>query len=144
MKTYRRLLVPSSSRLIVKSMGADVVIDYKTQDWAKELAGQQYEMIYDCVGDDKDWVNAPKVLMQGEKFISIANFSPTDPGNSDYEFVNGIVKSSGKDLKALVDLAEAGKLKCCVDEHFPFDKVPEALSKSLTARSGGKLIIDVA
>ena len=78
------------------------------------------------------------------KFISIANFSPTDPGNSDYEFVNGIVKSSGKDLKALVDLAEAGKLKCCVDEHFPFDKVPEALSKSLTARSGGKLIIDVA
>ena len=144
MKTYRRLLVPSSSRLIVKSMGADVVIDYKTQDWAKELAGQQYEMIYDCVGDDKDWVKAPKVLMQGEKFISIANFSPTDPGNSDYEFVNGIVKSSGKDLKALVDLAEAGKLKCCVDEHFPFDKVPEALSKSLTARSGGKLIIDVA
>ena len=76
--------------------------------------------------------------------LSIANFSPTDPGNSDYEFVNGIVKSSGKDLKALVDLAEAGKLKCCVDEHFPFDKVPEALSKSLTARSGGKLIIDVA
>ena len=31
-----------------------------------------------------------------------------------------------------------------LDEHFPFDKVPEALSKSLTARSGGKLIIDVA
>ena len=39
---------------------------------------------------------------------------------------------------------DVGKLKCCVDEHFPFDKVPEALSKSLTARSGGKLIIDVA
>ena len=77
-------------------------------------------------------------------WLAFANFSPTDPGNSDYEFVNGIVKSSGKDLKALVDLAEAGKLKCCVDEHFPFDKVPEALSKSLTARSGGKLIIDVA
>ncbi len=53
-------------------MGADVVIDYKTQDWAKELAGQQYEMIYDCVGDDKDWVNAPKVLMQGEKFIAVS------------------------------------------------------------------------
>ena len=82
--------------------------------------------------------------ISAKDILSIANFSPTDPGNSDYEFVNGIVKSSGKDLKALVDLAEAGKLKCCVDEHFPFDKVPEALSKSLTARSGGKLIIDVA
>ena len=31
-----------------------------------------------------------------------------------------------------------------IDEHFPFDKVPDALSKSLTARSGGKLVIDVA
>ena len=31
-----------------------------------------------------------------------------------------------------------------LDEHFGFDKVPDALSKSLTARSGGKLVIDVA
>ena len=131
---------------LVKSMGADVVIDYKTQEWATELAGQDYDLIYDCVGDDKDWVNAPKVLKKGGGlFVSIANFSPTDPDKSpDYKFANGIVKSSGKDLKALVDLAEAGKLKVCVDEHFAFDKVKEALSKSLTARSGGKLVIDVA
>ena len=44
----------------------------------------------------------------------------------------------------MVALVEAGKLKCIIDEHFPFDKVPGALSKSLTARSGGKLVIDVA
>ena len=50
----------------------------------------------------------------------------------------------GADLKAMVKLFEEGKLKVCVDEHFPFDKVPDALSKSLTARSGGKLVIDVA
>ena len=55
-----------------------------------------------------------------------------------------ILKSDGDDLKKMVALAEAGKLKCIIDEHFPFDKVPDALSKSLTARSGGKLIIDVA
>ena len=45
---------------------------------------------------------------------------------------------------SMVALAEAGKLKCIIDEHFPFDKAPDALSKSLTARSGGKLVIDVA
>ena len=54
------------------------------------------------------------------------------------------VKSDGADLKAMVKLFEEGKLKVCVDEHFGFDKVPDALSKSLTARSGGKLVIDVA
>ena len=55
-----------------------------------------------------------------------------------------ILKSDGDDLKKMVKLFEEGKLKVCVDEHFGFDKVPDALSKSLTARSGGKLVIDVA
>ena len=44
----------------------------------------------------------------------------------------------------MVKLFDEGKLKVCVDEHFAFDKVPDALSKSLTARSGAKLVIDVA
>ena len=48
------------------------------------------------------------------------------------------------DLKKMVKLFDEGKLKVCVDEHFAFDEVKEALSKSLTARSGGKLVIDVA
>ena len=51
--------------------------------------------------------------------------------------------SDGADLKAMVKLFDEGKLKVCVDEHFYFAKVKEALSKSLTARSGGKLVIDV-
>ena len=57
---------------------------------------------------------------------------------------NMILKSDGDDLKKMVKLFDEGKLKVCVDEHFGFDKVPDALSKSLTARSGGKLVIDVA
>ena len=60
------------------------------------------------------------------------------------KFVNMILKSDGADLKAMVKLFDEGKLKVCVDEHFAFDEVKEALSKSLTARSGGKLVIDVA
>ena len=62
---------------------------------------------------------------------------------SSSRLMNMILKSDGDDLKKMVALAEAGKLKCIIDEHFPFDKVPDALSKSLTARSGGKLVIDV-
>ena len=62
-----------------------------------------------------------------------------------FPVTNGmILKSDGADLKAMVKLFDEGKLKVCVDEHFAFDEVKEALSKSLTARSGGKLVIDVA
>ena len=56
---------------LVKSMGADVVIDYKSQQWSTELAGQDYDIIYDCVGDNEDWLNAPKVLKEGGLFVSI-------------------------------------------------------------------------
>ena len=59
-------------------------------------------------------------------------------------WLNMILKSDGDDLKKMVKLFDEGKLKVCVDEHFAFDEVKEALSKSLTARSGGKLVIDVA
>ena len=118
--------------------------DYKTQKWATELAGQDYDMIYDCVGDNEDWLNAPKVLKEGGLFVSIANFTPAPENYTNVKFVNMILKSDGGDLKKMVKLFDEGKLKVCVDEHFGFDKVPDALSKSLTARSGGKLVIDVA
>ena len=56
-----------------------------------------------------------------------------------------ILKDSSSYIsKKMVKLFDEGKLKVCVDEHFAFDEVKEALSKSLTARSGGKLVIDVA
>ena len=76
--------------------------------------------------------------------MSIANFTPAPENHTNAKFVNMILKSDGADLKAMVKLFDEGKLKVCVDEHFAFDKVKEALSKSLTARSGGKLVIDVA
>ena len=125
-------------------MGADVVIDYKSQQWSTELAGQDYDIIYDCVGDNEDWLNAPKVLKEGGLFVSIANFTPAPENYTNAKFVNMILKSDGDDLKKMVKLFDEGKLKVCVDEHFAFDEVKEALSKSLTARSGGKLVIDVA
>ena len=85
-----------------------------------------------------------RVKVLGGMFVSIANFTPAPENYTNAKFVNMILKSDGADLKAMVKLFEEGKLKVCVDEHFPFDKVPDALSKSLTARSGGKLVIDVA
>ena len=88
-------------------------------------------------------MNAPKVLKEGGLFVSIANFTPAPENYTNAKFVNMILKSDGADLKKMVKLFAEGKLKVCVDEHFAFDEVKEALSKSLTARSGGKLVIDV-
>lgn len=46
----------------VKSLGADEVINYREENWAEVLAGQNYDFIYDCVGGETHWNDAQKVL----------------------------------------------------------------------------------
>ena len=60
----------------VKSLGANEVVDYTTQDWSEVLAGQNFDQILDCIGDDADLAKASKVLKKGGSFVSIANFNP--------------------------------------------------------------------
>ena len=43
------------------------------------LAGKEYDLIYDCVGDAEDWKKAAKVLKKGGKFVTIANFGENAP-----------------------------------------------------------------
>merc|ERR1739848_703761 len=37
----------------------DIVIDYNKEDWGRRLAGQNYDLIFDCVGDERDVAKAP-------------------------------------------------------------------------------------
>jgi len=128
----------------VRALGADQVIDYTATDWAEELAGQEYDMIYDCVGDNADWRKAPRVLKKGGLFVSIANFTPTALDAEDARFANFLVASDGGDLRKLVALVEEGKLKVAVDSVVPMAEVPAALRRSMGGKCGGKIIIDVA
>lgn len=128
----------------VTSMGADTVIDYKTQDWAEVLKGQDYDLIYDCVGSLEDLtVKAPQVLKKGGTFASIANFDPSSKSTDDVRFANFIIKSNSKDLQAMVDMMDKGKLKVPIDSEFGFEEVPKALEKSLGGRSVGKILIKI-
>lgn len=129
----------------VKSMGADTVIDYKTQDWAEVLKGQDYDLIYDCVGVTEDLAKAPKVLKKGGTFASIANFDPSSKSTDEVRFANFIIKSDAKDLQALVDMVEKGQLKVPIDSEYEFAAdVPKALERSFGGRSVGKIIIKMA
>ena len=84
------------------------------------------------------------ICVFGARPLEILETGSTPSGSSSSSRSSYVVKSDGDDLKKMVKLFDEGKLKVCVDEHFAFDEVKEALSKSLTARSGGKLVIDVA
>lgn len=127
-----------------KSLGADEVVDYRTAKWSEALAGKEYDLIFDCVGAQEDWVDAAKVLKKGCDFISVANFSADIDANKHNVFKNFLLKSIDTDLRDLVAMVKEGTLKVPIDSIVPFTDVPAALTKSLKSANAGKLVIKVA
>jgi NADPH:quinone reductase-like Zn-dependent oxidoreductase len=126
----------------VKGLGAKEIINYHDQDWGEVLAGQEYDMIFDCIGlmDDLN-VRAPKVLKKGGKFISIANFDPSAKGSDDVEFAVFLLLSKKTDLDKMVQMIKDGKLKIINNKMYPFAETRAALKQSLGGRSSGKVLI---
>merc|ERR1712048_562541 len=89
----------------LKKLGSDVVIDYRVDDWAEVLAGQDYDLIFDCVGDMKDWDKCAPVLKRGGFFVSTANFGQAQPLDGPI-FKVMMVTSNAEDLGKLVTHVE--------------------------------------
>jgi NADPH:quinone reductase-like Zn-dependent oxidoreductase len=150
---------------LVKSLGADVVIDYKTQDFEKVLSG------YDLVLNSQDPKTLDKslgVLKPGGQLISISG--PPDPAFAKEAGLNPFLKlvmrllsrgvrkkakslsisysflfmtANGGQLAKITSLIEAGDIRPVVDRVFPFEKANEALAYVETGRAKGKVVIAV-
>jgi len=150
---------------LVRSLGADVVIDYRTQDFAKVLSG------YDVALNSLDGETLEKslgVLKPGGKLISISG--PPDPGFArahganwalrqlfgllsfgirskaqrrgvDYSFL--FMRADGEQLGRITSLIEAGAIRPVLDRVFPFEAVNDAFAYIETGRSKGKVVIKV-
>ena len=127
-----------------QALGADRVIDYRTEDWSEELEGQSYDMIFDCVGDNADLAKALKVLKPEGTFVSIANFAPVVPASATFRYEGLLVTANGRDLEKLIELVGQGKLKVYVDGVYSFEKVKDAMERSISSRASGKIIIDIS
>jgi NADPH:quinone reductase-like Zn-dependent oxidoreductase len=151
---------------LVKSLGADVVIDYRTQDFEKVLSG------YDLVLNSQDPKTLDKslgVLKPGGKLISISG--PPDPAFARDLSLNPFLKlvmrllsrgvrkkamrlgigysflfmrAEGRQLAEITSLIESGAIRPVVDQIFPFEKTGEALAYVETGRAKGKVVITTA
>jgi len=92
---------------LVKSLGADHVIDYTKEDYTKN--GRTYDVIFDAVGKDSP-SRSKRSLKEKGTYLSV-RYSPN-------------VKPV--DLLLLKQLIEAGKLRSVVDRCYPFEQIPEA------------------
>ena len=151
---------------LVKSLGADVVIDYKTQDFERLLSG------YDLVLNSQDAQTLEKslsVLKPGGQLISISG--PPDVAFAkslrlnmflrlvmhmlsrsilkkaksrgvNYSFL--FMRAEGQQLREIAKLIDAGIIRPVVDKVFPFEQMPEALAYVETGRAKGKVVVRVA
>ena len=92
---------------LVKSLGADHVIDYTKVDFTK--TGQTYDVIFDAVGK-----SSPS---QGRSALK---------KNGTYLSVGSSISPKPEDLIILSELIEAGKLKPVIDRRYPFGQIVEA------------------
>ncbi|PWY76982.1 zinc alcohol dehydrogenase [Aspergillus heteromorphus CBS 117.55] len=141
----------------VKSLGADEVIDYTTEDVVGVLKakGQVFSHVVDHIGEPADlYRESDKFLLPGKVFAQVgANWMPLFAvrllrpaflGGGRRRYVPLFWKSSKEDLGKVGELIKEGKVKVVLDSVFEFEDAPKAFEKLRLGRARGKIVVHVA
>ena len=137
---------------MVRSIGADHVIDYTKEDFTRK--GQQYDLIFDAVGNRS--VSDYQRALSPNGICSVAGFT-TMSLLFQVIFLGAWVSKTGskkigrmetakpnkKDLVIIKELLEAGKVVPVIDRTYPLSQVSEAIRYLETGRARGKVVIAV-
>ena len=139
---------------IVRSIGADQVIDYTQEDFTKR--GQRYDLIFDCVGNHSlsacRRVLHPKgiVVMVGDRTgrgaigilarlitaLVVSRFTSQ-------KLRTFLARPTQKDLAVMRDLMQAGKVRPVIDKCYSLSEVPAAIRYLEERHARGKVVISL-
>src|SRR5215469_8598514 len=141
---------------LVKSLGADHVIDYTKEDFTK--SGERYDVMLDNVGNHS-LSECRGVLTPNGKYVLIGGGGASDQG-----FLGGLGKAlwtmvfskfvnqqmgmmmadaNHNDLIVLADMMQSGKLKPVIDRTYKLEQVPDAIRYLEQGHARGKVVISV-
>ena len=126
---------------LVKSLGADEVIDYKTQDVSSLV--KDVDLVADCAGGESQ-AKLFEVLKSGGKLLSIAGMpSPelAEKHNVDARFISSDL--SAKSLENGLSLVSEGKIKPLVSKTFKLEEAAQAQDLVSAAGVNGKVVLIV-
>jgi NADPH:quinone reductase-like Zn-dependent oxidoreductase len=150
---------------LVKTLGADLVIDYNAQDFREILSG--YDLVLNSQ-DPKTLERSLTVLKRGGLLVSISG--PPDPAFAESLGLNPLLKlvmrllsrgirkkakalgvrssflfmrAQGQQLDEIASLIDSGAIRPVVDNVFPFEKTQDALAYVETGRAKGKVVVTV-
>jgi NADPH:quinone reductase-like Zn-dependent oxidoreductase len=141
---------------LVRSLGADHVIDYTKEDFTKRA--ERYDLILDNVGN-QPLSGFRRVLTPRGKYVAVGGGGVND--NRWTGPLIGVIKMlmlkpfvtqetgmmmaeiSRKDLTLLADLIQTGKVKPVIDRTYPFSQLPEAMRYLEEGHARGKVVVTV-
>lgn len=153
----------AASAALVKELGADIVIDYRSQKFEEELSG--YDLVLNSL-DAKTLEKSLKVLKPGGKLISISG--PPDPAFAREQGLNPVLRfmlrllsagirrkarragvaysflymrADGEQLGRIGTLIEDGIIRPVVDRTFAFEQLNDAFAYLDTGRAKGKVVV---
>ena len=141
---------------LVRSLGADHVIDYTKEDFAKGT--ERYDVILDNV-PNHSLSECRRILTPNGKYVMIGGGGPNDsrwvgpfgrviktmvlsPFTSQ-KMGMMMADANGKDLTILADMMQSGKLKPVIDRTYKLNEVPAAIAYLEEGHARGKVIITV-
>lgn len=130
---------------MLRSIGADRVIDYSREDFAK--SGETYDVIFDLVGK-QSYARCIKSLKQNGYYL-LANPSGLSQMVrglwtsmvTDKKVVSQFASAKREDLVFLKELIEEGKLRSLIDKRFPLEQVVEAHKYVESGRKKGNVVL---
>jgi NADPH:quinone reductase-like Zn-dependent oxidoreductase len=112
---------------LVKSLGADAVIDYTQEDFAQN--GTRYDLIFNAVGKRKARLQALGSLTPNGKHITVDDSTP---------------RLRAEDLVFLTELVEAGRVRPVIDRSYPLEQIVAAHRYVDKGHKKGNVVIAVA
>ncbi|MCF6136405.1 NADP-dependent oxidoreductase [Pseudalkalibacillus berkeleyi] len=165
MGAYVATTVSDQGYELVKSLGADEIINYRKKNFEEELSG--YDAVFDTLGGES-LERSFKVLKPGGKIVSVSAV-PTKTlaeemglgplkkilfsvisrklmimakkHDAEYDFL--LMRPSGEQLDKIKELVESGKIKPIIDKIYALEEAQGAMAYNETGRAKGKVIVKV-
>jgi NADPH:quinone reductase-like Zn-dependent oxidoreductase len=131
----------------VKSLGADKVIDYTTEDFTQ--SGDTYDLIFDVLGKSS-FSRCRNALTPNGRYL-LASFKMKQLFEmlwtsrvGSQKVICALATERPEDLVYIKELVEAGKIKSVVDRCYPLEQAAEAHRYAESGQKRGNVVISVA
>ena len=131
---------------LVKSIGADRVIDYLKQDFT--INGDTYDLIFDAVNAISVSRSLKSLTKNGKMILGAAGVPEMVQGlwtsmTSERKIMTGVISHKAADIIFLKGLIEKGKYKSVIDRTYPLDQIAEAHTYVEKGHKRGNVIVAI-